>query len=372
MNKAFSLALILTFVPALANAQSIKPIVLNQEISANIQSGKDYYSFRADAGKIVTIHAFSSDIDTIIEVYKKSDPSQKYRNDDAGYDTNSQIAFKADDYKGDYIIEVSYIKKLKNRIAQNYKLKVYEQEIAQEPAPQTLALNQNISAQLLENGARDNKNTLYNKYIINLKQNQPIYISAKSANLLNNNINNQYLDPLLEISDGNNILAKDDDSGAKTNAFMIFTPPKDGQYIVKVGSHEIYGAGQYNLSVREAIIKDKKEDIPKIAAGQVVFGSFNANSQLTPRDTPFAYYSFEAIAGEQYKIDMKSTDFDSYLDVGEYINNISLTVADDDNGGGKDASVNYIVKNTGTQIIKAQGFRPEEYGSYTISISKMK
>jgi WD40 repeat protein len=107
----------------------------------------------------------------------------------------------------------------------------------------------------------------------------------------------------LEDSQGNE-LAHDDDSGGNRNARLFFTPPKEGVYRI-LGTSYKAASGAFTLTIRDEI------QLPPL---------LTVEGQLAPNDPkdavrgqPHKSYRVKLAAGRHYVIDLRSTQFDTYL-----------------------------------------------------------
>jgi hypothetical protein len=77
-------------------------------------------------------------------------------------------------------------------------------------------------------------------------------------------------------------------------------------------------------------------------------------------------YTVNLQAGVTYTIDLRSTNFDAFLHLGD---NVGRVLAwDDDSGGGLDARIVFTAPYTGQYKIMATTFRPGETGAYTLLV----
>src|SRR5260370_42569200 len=77
-------------------------------------------------------------------------------------------------------------------------------------------------------------------------------------------------------------------------------------------------------------------------------------------------YPVKLLAGNNYQIDMKSTDFDSYLRLEDPDGN---QIAEDDDGGGfPNARIRQKVDKTGAYKIIATTFRADSTGNFDVNI----
>ena len=92
----------------------------------------------------------------------------------------------------------------------------------------------------------------------------------------------------------------------------------------------------------------------------------NAHDRLPYDQTYDEVWWFEGSASQSVSIDLVSPDFDAYVEL--YDSEWRLLSADDDSGGGTDASLTYILPSLQTYYIKVKSAIEGEYGSYTLSM----
>jgi hypothetical protein len=144
-------------------------------------------------------------------------------------------------------------------------------------------------------------------------------------------------------------LAEDDDGGQDTNAQIVFTPEKTGEFKVVATRFE-EGQGAYTLKIEELKYKAAKaQAIPKDGLSvDAKLDNTDPFDQLGGKQR-FKLYSVKLEAGKTYTIDMTSNDFDSFLRLMD--SRFKLLESDDDGGGNLDARIT---------------FRPRENGVYHI------
>jgi hypothetical protein len=117
--------------------------------------------------------------------------------------------------------------------------------------------------------------------------------------------------------------------------------------------------------------QEKKAEAAKIEQMKET-GELKADSERdkVKTDHAIAKYPLQCIAGRTYIIDLKSGDFDAWL---QLLNPEGKEVAsDDDNGGGPkgtDAQIKYKADKAGMYTIVATTFAPGEKGKYTLTVS---
>jgi len=158
---------------------------------------------------------------------------------------------------------------------------------------------------------------------------------------------------------GGNQVAEDDDSGkgdTGLDAMIEYTADKDGTYKLICTTFAAGTTGDYVLTVQ------REGGAGGGQAGQGGGDLKTFKGQLTAKDNfdkvrqqmYCKTYPIKLMAGNSYQIDMKSTDFDSYLRLEDPDGN---QIAEDDDGGGfPNARIKQEINKTGVYKIIATTF----------------
>lgn len=183
-------------------------------------------------------------------------------------------------------------------------------------------------------------------------------------------------------------LGADDQSGGygngdidNNNALLFTVLPTAGRYVALATSSDLNpnGIGQYSIKLLQNVITP-------IAYGQAAATPAFATTDLqTSAGTYLDLYSFTGTQGDRIQIQMGSTAFDSFLILQGNAGDPPL-VADDNGGGGTNALIDpthgivpgsdppVFLPNlpaTGTYIIIATPFAPNQTGAYTLSLNRL-
>ncbi|WP_396442578.1 MULTISPECIES: trypsin-like peptidase domain-containing protein [unclassified Limnospira] len=150
-------------------------------------------------------------------------------------------------------------------------------------------------------------NSFYNLYTFDGQRGQRVIIDMMSDDF------DSYL-ILLDI-DGNE-LAQDDDGGDNTNARIEVTLPATGTYTLLANSYQAGETGNYRLRLR-TVAGDRRSELPSSSDDVILrqSGMLDPNSaSVLPSDgSLYREYSFDGEAGQSVRIDLTSSDFDTYL-----------------------------------------------------------
>jgi hypothetical protein len=168
-------------------------------------------------------------------------------------------------------------------------------------------------------------------------------------------------------------LREDDDGGEGTDARLLFSVDRTGDYllIVRAWGSEASGAFELSLQERELPPPAPPRALP---IGESVSGRLTEESSifLSEWDDEVHYdlWTFQGRGGQHYRISMASDDFDAYLSFGP-ISGEELIVqeSDDDSGEGTNALLRVQLPHDGLFGIRTQALGSHSgLGAYTLRI----
>jgi uncharacterized protein (TIGR03437 family) len=171
-------------------------------------------------------------------------------------------------------------------------------------------------------------------------------------------------------------LAVDDETGTYANgrreghnAMLLTVLQNPGDYVIfaSTANEEPNGVGQYTLTLRNNV------------ATQLSYGQSASNPAITNTDLQTApgdyldVYWFNGASGDNVRINMASTAFDSLLILQYHEGDPPLTFDDNSGGGpqGRDAQITFRLTSSGIHIIIATPFEPNRTGAYTLSLNRL-
>jgi hypothetical protein len=173
------------------------------------------------------------------------------------------------------------------------------------------------------------------------------------------------LDPVVELEDSSGIqLGRDDDSGGSTNALLFHTLRYSGTYRLRATAFAAGATGRYTLRVAEA----PAEVTRQIAVGQDVTDRLTPASPRMTGNRAYQVWLFDGRARQRVLIDMQSPTLDAHL-ILEDSAGTELT-RDDDSGEGTNAAVDYVLPATGRYRIRANSYRANSFGEYTLRLAE--
>ncbi len=171
-------------------------------------------------------------------------------------------------------------------------------------------------------------------------------------------------DPKMRLSfadDNDEEIAKDDDSGEGTNAYIEFTPARSGTYRVRVSAVG-ENKGAYVVKVRDLLPLPPLLRPSPTGSSTLVFKQYAG--ALTPTDAEINGrhvddYVFHFEGGKQVLISMdhEDDDLDPLLQVypADKRQGSDPIAGDDDNGGKMNAFLVFIPEESGDYIVRASG-----------------
>lgn len=165
------------------------------------------------------------------------------------------------------------------------------------------------------------------------------------------------------------LIGSDDDSGDDNNARLRTILPRNGSYRIVTTSFGSTARGDYTLAVSEwpAPEAPSPGSSLSIAVGETKDGLLEPGDEFSG-DGPYQdRWTFELKANERVRVEMRSTDVDSYLML---VGPDGRVVATNDDANGRDAVINVRAPAPGryTAFATTYGDQPR-VGAYRISLT---
>ncbi len=225
----------------------------------------------------------------------------------------------------------------------------------------TIAVGQSQDGQLLDTDpiARSRK-APYHTWTLEGRRGQRLVIDLRSTDF------DSYV---VLRDDAGFLLSNDDDSGGENNARIHTILPRDGRYeIIATGFRE-NSRGHYTLSVTgwEAPAGPPPGAAGTIAVGETKDGILEPGDEVAG-DGPYQdRWTFDARADQRFRLDMTSTDLDSYLIL--LGPDGAQLASDDDGGGSKNASIGYRTATAGRYTAIATSYGESvKVGAYQLRL----
>ncbi|MCC7054421.1 MAG: PPC domain-containing protein [Gemmatimonadaceae bacterium] len=180
-----------------------------------------------------------------------------------------------------------------------------------------------------------------------------------------------YLSVARQVNGLTDYLASDDDGAGNSNARLRWTPKDPGTYYLVAQSLKVEGVG--NFTVRMDTLPAVINTPPRnVALAETYRGDLTeTDPSVDDKGAYFDLYRITARKGQRLVINMKSTEFDAVVGIGQMQgDSLNITETDDDGGGDKDARLRYTVPEDGTYIIRAQGLDAGALGAYTLVVTE--
>lgn len=161
---------------------------------------------------------------------------------------------------------------------------------------------------------------------------------------------------------------ENDDTDRPGHSAIDMTLSESGEYRVIVTSYQVGETGAYELTIDqgggEGQVVAARNDVVVIAPGQSMDGSLAPGDGQLDNDEYRDIYVFDGTAGQNVSIEMRSTDFDTYLGLiapsGEDIQN------DDYEGSTSVSRIDNTLTESGRYRIVATSYGGEETGAYNL------
>ncbi|HZW16359.1 MAG TPA: PPC domain-containing protein [Brevundimonas sp.] len=368
LAAASGLALILGAGSALA--QDASPLAPGATVEGAIEDGDltavedsyryDDYAVTARAGQRFEAVLQSESFDSYLEVFSPDEAAEALASDDDGLGegTGSRLRFTARE-AGTYILRARPLSGLEGGA---YTLSLTERPPApRAPRPSGIRVGQTFDGELSSRDPETDDGLPYDAFSFRARQGDRLSLALDS----------EAFDPVLRVGqvvDGAFVQLAENDDGPDSglNSRLLFTAPDNGEYLIRVTPLSVTDAGAYSLSLQEG---PPPAAARSIAIGATVEGELTAEDGKSESGSPADAWRFEGREGQRVRIDMTSTEFDTYLELFDE-NRVSLD--DDDDGGpeGTDSRLIFTLPATGTYIIEARAFA-EATGGYSLSIAEI-
>lgn len=365
---AVSLMALSFAAPALA--QSSTPLTAGQTVQGQISEGDatgpddafryDSYAINARAGQRLEAVMRSEVFDTYLEVYHEGETVEPLASDDDGLGegTHSRLRFSAD-RTGTYILRARPLSGLEGGA---YSLSLIQRPAAgPAPRPGRIRLGQSVQGRLAANDPENDAGQPYDAFTFRARGGDRFTIDLSADDF----------DPVVRVGqmqgrDFSELAMNDDGPDMGLNSRLVFTAPEAGDYIIRVTPLSASGEGGYSLALAEG---PEPAAAQPITVGGTVEGTLTADDGKSADGRPADAWRFSGTEGQRIRIDMASSDFDTFL---ELFDEARVSLAQDDDGApeGTDSRITFILPRTGSYIVEARAFS-EATGAYSLSIAEL-
>jgi len=101
----------------------------------------------------------------------------------------------------------------------------------------------------------------------------------------------------------------------------------------------------------------------------VIQGELTGLDTTDEKGSPYDVYSFQAVAGQEVRITLRSSEFDTYLSLFDASDPAAGLAVNDDGAGGTDAGIVFPVQFTGEYLVRAGSFYAGSRGHYRLDLT---
>lgn len=166
------------------------------------------------------------------------------------------------------------------------------------------------------------------------------------------------------------VLGSDDDGGGGNNARLHTVLPREGRYRIIVTAFTDSARGSYELTASgwEAPQAPAPGVITRIGLGETKDGILEPGDEIAGDGPYIDLWELTLRAGQRSRIDLHSSDFDSYL-ILRGPDGATITTDDDGGEAGNDAEISFRAPAAGTYTIIATSFNDNaRIGAYRLAV----
>lgn len=364
-----AVSLLALSVAAPALAQQAAPLSPGRTVQGQISDGDgtaadnayryDDYLVRARAGQRLEAVMRAEEFDAFLEVFRQGESEILASDDDGlGEGTHSRLRFNADQ-AGTYVLRARTLSGIEGG---RYSLALTERPRAgRPPRPAAIRVGQSIEGRLADTDPEADDGTAFDAFTFRARAGDRFAIDLIADDF----------DPVVRVGrmaggTFTELAMNDDGPGTGLNSRLIFTAPANGDYIIRATPLGEGGQGAYTLALERG---------PELAAAQsleiggTVQGSLTADDGRGEDGATADVYRFRGQEGQRIRIDMSSSEFDTYVELYD-ANHVSL--AEDDDGGpeGTNSRLTFTLPATGDYLVEARAFT-DSTGGYALSLSEV-
>lgn len=369
LTLAVSLLGLAAAVAAPAMAQSQSPLSPGRTVNGRIEDGDssvpdnawryDSYAIQARAGQRFEAVMRSEVFDSYLEVFGPDGGETPVASDDDGLGegTHARLRFAASE-DGTYVLRA---RPLSGRDGGAYTLALSERPRARPaPRPGRIRIGQTLQGRLATNDGEAEDGSTYDAFTVRLEAGERIAID----------LNSDDFDPVVRIGRAggpfSELSMNDDGSDTGLNARLLFTAPEAGEYLIRATALGGSGEGAYSLAVAEGPPPPPSQPIE---LGATVAGELTAEDGKAGDGGPADAWRFTGTEGQRVRIEMSSSNFDTYLELFDE-NRASLAQDDDGAPTGTDSALTFTLPRTGAYIVEARAFS-DGVGAYSLTLKEI-
>ena len=265
-----TVSVIALFAAGQAAAQDAMPLRFGQTVNGQLTAEDtkvdseelgqylyDTWSIQARDGQRLEVTMRSAVFDTYLEAYEGSDTGEAIAMDDDGLGegTNSRLRFSADN--GTYIIRARTLAGLEGG---DYTIQVTDRGPApRAPRPTAIRMGDDVDGAISDRSPSEEDGQYgeytYNGYSFRARQGERFAITLESEDF----------DPIVRVGRMGRggafeeLAQNDDTGGGGLNSYLVFTAPRNGDYIIRATPLGADGVGAYTLALAEAAPEPAQE-----------------------------------------------------------------------------------------------------------------
>ena len=357
-------------IAAPALAQTPVPLSPGRSVDGQIAEGDaagpdsawryDSFAITARAGQRLEAVMRSAAFDTYLEVFSPDDAETPIASDDDGLGegTDSRLRFTANG-DGVYVLRARPLSGLDGGA---YALTLTERPRARPaPRPARIRVGQSLQGRLTATDPESDDGGTYDAFVVRARSGERFAITLTAEDF----------DPIVRVGrmEGQTFIElamNDDGPDTGLNSRLVFTAPEAGEYVIRATPLNGSGEGAYTLALAEG---PAPAPASPIEIGATVQGELTASDGKSESGRAADAYRFSGREGQRIRIDMSSSDFDTYL---QLFDDNRLSLAEDDDGGaeGTDSRLTFTLAATGSYIVEARAFS-EDTGNYALTITEI-
>jgi hypothetical protein len=167
-------------------------------------------------------------------------------------------------------------------------------------------------------------------------------------------------------------VSTNDDGGFGTDAQLALALPAGGEYVVVVRGLSADALGRYTLELRTEEHVDPT--VAAIEPGQVLVGELGEDDDFTADVAYYELFTFDANAGDRVGATLRSSQFDTQVEVGHWDGATFSSIGENDDGfddGTTDSRLVRTLPTTGRYAIRATSYYPRQEGQFTVELEAL-
>ena len=165
---------------------------------------------------------------------------------------------------------------------------------------------------------------------------------------------------LMLISPSREYFENDDYEGDAHRSQVVMELPESGDYIVAVTSYKADETGAYEVRI------DRSAASRAASGPRVEYGELAAGDETLESGEYADAHKFEGVPGQRVRLDVSSSDFDTYLMLIDP--NGGSAENDDVDGLPGHSLIEADITEVGTHLVVVTSYKPDETGSYELSM----